>query len=109
MEIGRFGVLRLTLFGVLTRRQATKCTMRTTVIVVAPPRFDQVLRMGDRFEAVHVETLVSETAVETFNKRVLHRLSRPDEVQLDAPTIGPFIKRLRGEFGAVIDRDRLRQ
>jgi len=58
LEIGHFCAVRLTLGGVLTRRQATERTMRTMVIVIAPPPFDQILGVGDRFEAVHVETFV---------------------------------------------------
>ena len=63
--------MRLTLCGVRTRRQVTECAMRTTVIVIAPPPFDEILGVGDRFEAVHVETFVPETAVETLEKRIL--------------------------------------
>ena len=95
--------------GVLTRRQVTECTVRTTVIVIAAPPFDQILGVGDRQEAVHVETLVSQPPVETFDKRVLHGLAGPDEVQFDAPSVGPLVEGLGREFGAVIDRDRLRQ
>jgi hypothetical protein len=109
LEFGRFRAAYLTLFGVLTRRQVTECAVRTKVIVVAAPRFDQALRVRDRFEAVHVETCIAEATVEAFDKRVFYGLAGPDEVEGDAPSLGPLVERLRGEFGAVIDRNRLRQ
>ena len=49
MEPGRFSVVLLTAFGVLTRRQVAECTVWTTVIVIAPPIINEILGMGDRF------------------------------------------------------------
>src|SRR5688572_2806247 len=83
--------------------------MGPTVIVVVAPRIDNRLRVGDGFEAVHVEALISESAIKTLDKRVLHRLAGPNEVQRDTAPIGPFVEGLGREFGAVIDRDRLRE
>ena len=69
LEVGRFRALRLTLFGVLTRRQLTECTMRALVIVIVPPGFDQFLSMCDRHEAVHVQAHITQTAIETVDQR----------------------------------------
>ena len=109
LEVGHFCAVCLTLGGVLTRRQVTECTVRTTVIVIAAPSFDQIVGVGDRQEAVHVETFVAQPAVETLDKRVRRGLARPNEVERDAAPIGPFVQRLGREFGAVVDRDCLRQ
>ena len=68
-----------------------------------------VCACGDRFEAVHVQALVAQPAVETLDECVFHGLARPDEIQRDAALIGPFVQRLGHEFGAVIDGDGLRQ
>src|ERR1051325_11717676 len=75
------------------------------VNVIVPPCVDDRLRVGDRFEAVHVEALVTETAIETLDKCVLDWLPWPNEVQGDSASIGPFVERLRGEFCAVIHGD----
>ena len=83
--------------------------MGPMVIVIVTPGRDQRLGVRDGFKAVHVEALVSEAAVETFDKCVLHGLAGPNEVQRNAATVGPFVERLRREFSAVIDRDRLGQ
>src|SRR4051812_37795902 len=87
----------------------SKRAMGPMVIVIVTPRADDRLRVRDRFEAIHVETLVPETPVETLDKRVLHRLSGPDEIQGDPALVGPFVQRLRRKFGPVIDGDRFRQ
>jgi putative transposase len=63
--------------------------MRTMIIVITPPRFDQLLGMRDRHEAVHVEAFVAQPSVETLDKRILYGLSGPDEVQRDTPAIRP--------------------
>ena len=68
--------------------------MRTPLIVIVPPPFDHLLGVSHRHEAAYVETFVSQSAVETLDKRVLHGLAGPDEVQFDAPSVGPLVKGL---------------
>lgn len=50
--------------------------MGPMVIVIVLPRADDRLGVRDRFEAIHVQTFVPETPIETLDKRVLHGLSR---------------------------------
>jgi hypothetical protein len=76
------------------------------VIVVAPPRVDEALRVRDRFEAVHVETFIAEATVDAFDKRLRYGLAGPEEVEGDPTPIGPLVEDVRRAFGAVIDRNR---
>lgn len=55
-----------------------------------------------------IQAFVAELAVETLQVSVLHRLARFDEIQRDVVLIGPGVKRLAGELGAVIQGDPLR-
>ena len=64
----------------------------TVIVIVTPGSYDR-LRVGDGLEGVHVEALVAESAIETLDECVLHGLARPDEVQCDAPLVGPFVER----------------
>jgi hypothetical protein len=52
--------------------------VRTPVIVIVAPGVEELLRMGEVHEAVHIEALVSQAAVETLDKRVLDGLAGPD-------------------------------
>ena len=78
-------------------------------IVIAPPPLDQLLGVRDRQEGVHVETLVSQPAIETLDQRVLHRLAGPNEVERHVAPIRPLVERLGRELRAVVDCDRLRE
>ena len=46
---------------------------------------------------------------ETLIKALSHGLSRPNGIQRDPASVGPFVQRLGREFGTVIDRDGLRK
>src|SRR4029453_6541702 len=79
---GSNGQLFLTLPGVLVRCQMAERAVRPALIVIDPPRFDLGPGGLDRRELMHVQTLVAKAPVEGLNKGVLHRFSRPDEIQL---------------------------
>ncbi len=79
--------------------------MRTTLIVVEPPRFDDGPGLSKRGKLVHVQTLVSQSSVKRFNTGVSHWLAGPNNVELHAPPIGPFFECSRLEFGIMIHRD----
>ena len=55
---------------------------------------------------MHVQTLVPQATVKRFNEGIFHGFTRPNEVELDAPPIGPIFQRSRLEFRPMIDRDR---
>ena len=82
--------------------------MWPALIVVQSPGFDLGLRVGDRRELVHVQTLVPEPPIERLDKRVFDGLAGADEVELHAAAIRPVFERPRLELGAVIHGDRAR-
>ena len=81
--------------------------MRTGNVVSLAPFGEDTLRFEERMEVVLVETFISEPAVETFDKRILHGLPRRDMVQLNAAIGRPSKHRERTHFRAVVENDRL--
>src|SRR5690348_6003329 len=79
--------------------------MRPTPIVFATPGTDDLLSFVERREPVVVETLTAKRAVQTFNERILVRLSRLDEVQLNTILMRPLIHRRSGEFRPIVGPD----
>jgi len=61
--------------------------------MVEPPGFDNVLGLGHRGELVYIQTFISQSADKGFNKGILHGFARSNEVELDAPPIGPIFER----------------
>jgi hypothetical protein len=57
---------------------------------------------------VHVQTLVSQSAVTRFTEGVFHGFAGPNNVELHATTTGPIFERPRLEFGAMIHCDGFR-
>ena len=56
-------------------------------------------------EDMRVETLVTQSAIEAFNKAVLHRLTRCDEVPGHTALPAPFEHDVRGKLRAVVGDD----
>lgn len=54
---------------------------------------------------MHVQTLVSRSAVQGFNNGILHGFAWSNEVELHALPIDPIFERPRLGFGAIIHRD----
>ena len=81
--------------------------MWTMVIVVVLPGLQFLTGIVQRDELVDVQALVAQPTVERLDQPVLRGLSRPDEIELDAASIGPLVERLGRELGAVVDGDRL--
>ena len=54
-------------------------------IVVDAPRFDLLLRVGQRRELVDVQTLIAQPAVKGFDEGVFHGFARANEVELHTP------------------------
>lgn len=76
------------------------------VIVIVAPGVQECLGVGEVDEAVDVQTLIAQAAVETLDKRVLHGLSGPDEVQGDPTAVGPLVQGVRRELRTVVARGR---
>ena len=54
------------------------------LIVVPPKGIDLLLRVVQRREPVHIQTLLSKPTIEGFNRRVVGRFAAPAEVEDDA-------------------------
>ena len=79
------------------------------LIVIPPKRVDLLLRVINRREPMHVQTLFAESSVERFDGRVVGRLTAATEVEDDAVRVGSQIHRGADELGAVVAVDALRQ
>jgi len=67
--------------------------VRPVAVVVEPPGRDRSDRIGQVTNQRRVQALVAELPVEALDERVLHRLARLDEPQLDPTLVGPLIIR----------------
>ncbi len=76
--------------------------MRPVLIVIDSPGFNLLSGIVQRDEHLRVQTLVSKSAVDTLDHRILHGFTRSDEIELDPMFVCPGVKRLRGKFGAVV-------
>ena len=79
--------------------------MGSVVIVVAPPCVDDEFGVAKAVEEMLVETFVTQSAIEAFNKAVLHRLTRCDEVPGHTALLAPFEHDVRGKLRAVVRDD----
>jgi len=82
--------------------------MRAALIVVEPPGFKDLLRLHYRGKLVHVQTLVSQSAVTRFTEGVFHGFAGPNKVERHGTTRGPLFERPRLEFSAMIHCDGFR-
>lgn len=57
--------------------------MRSHFIVRDPPPLDDVLRLGEALEPVHVQALVLELAANTLDESIVLWTPRRDEVKLN--------------------------
>lgn len=92
--------------GELGRPDAATAAVRPDLVVVAPPRTDHLAGLDERREAVLVEALVAEFAVEALNKAVLHGTARRDQQVLDAVLLRPGDEGPAGELRAVVGAHR---
>jgi hypothetical protein len=75
--------------------------VRTELVVILPPRFDQLPGFGEPEEKMFIKALVAKFAVEALDESVLHRLAGLDVVPGD-PLGGPAQHRIAGQFGSVV-------
>ncbi len=59
--------------------------------------FDKESGLGERDKPVLVKAVVAESAIEAFNKSVLHGLSRLDVMKGDARRSSPEVKSFAGQ------------
>ena len=58
---------------------------------------------------MQVETVLAHLSIEALDERVLRRLTRLDEVQLDEVVVGPLVEHAARELRAAVAHDRARQ
>ena len=75
--------------------------MRAHVIVVEAPTRDELPRFGQIQESMLIQAFVPESAVESFNVSILHRLARLD-IMPSHPAWNPPENGHTSQFGAVI-------
>lgn len=63
--------------------------MRTLLIVIDPPRFDDGLRVGEGCELMDVQAFVPQARVKRFDMPIVGRLSQSGEVEGHAVRVGP--------------------
>ena len=63
----------------LVRGTIAQGTVRTHRIVIASPQIEPSLRIGERDKLLRVQALVTQSPIERFDERVLHRLARTNE------------------------------
>lgn len=71
-----------------------KRTVRSALVVVKPPGFDEQLGISQTREPVGMETLIPKLAVEAF-----------DELQLDTVVVCPLIQHLARQRDAVVEHN----
>src|SRR5688572_9144811 len=79
------------------------------LIVVPPKRVDLLLRVLQRREPVHVQTLFPKSSVERFDRGVVRRFAAPTEVEDDSVGIRPQIHGRTDKLGPVVAVDPLRE
>lgn len=79
--------------------------MGSVVVIIAPPCVDEEFGVAKAVEEMLVETFVAQASVEAFNKAVLHRFSRCNEVPGHTALLAPFEDDVRRKLYAVIRDD----
>ena len=79
------------------------------LIIVPPKRIDFLLRVLQRREPMHVQTVETQASIEGFDHGVVRGLAAPAEVQDHAVGVRPQIHRGTDELGPVVAIDPLRQ
>src|ERR1051325_1312240 len=72
------------------------------------PRGDDAARVLETDEPVLVEAFVAEPSIEAFDKAVLHRFSRLDELEFHAVLLSPLIESVADELRTVVADDAAR-
>jgi hypothetical protein len=75
------------------------------LVVLLPPRLDFVARIGQVLEPVGVQTFVPKSAVEAFDKAVLHWLAGLNEHQRDIPLFRPCDEASARELRTIVEAE----
>ena len=77
----------LTVGGELDWGQSTKRAVWPVVVIVMLPCLQHLPNLIQRSKLINVQTLITQSAVKSFNQPVLGGFARPDEVELHAPQV----------------------
>src|SRR5690606_2644401 len=81
--------------------------MRSPLIVVQAPVADLFAGMSKIPEPMFIQTLIPEFSVKALDVTILHRLSRLDQLQLNAMMVSPLIQCSASKFRPLIGSDGL--
>lgn len=76
------------------------------LFVIPSPGRDASADFSRRTEPVLIEAFIPKLAIEGLNEGITRGLAKLDRLQLDVVMVGPRIKRLAGEFTALVGADR---
>src|SRR5579862_1332585 len=86
----------------LVRREIVEARMRSNLVVVPPPCFDDDLGFSARTKPFQAQTLVAEFAVKALRDAILPRLAGLDQCRADPLRDDPGQECLGYELGSVI-------
>ena len=93
----------------LQRRGIASRPVGPTPVVFLMPGFDRRLGLCHIQKPVPIQTLLSEAAIECFDKRIIGWLARSGEIQLDSLTVGPEVQIPGHKLRTVIDSNTFRE
>lgn len=82
--------------------------MRYLLVVVGQPLFGLFADLAQRAEYVHIQYATPVAAVEAFDKTVLHRTPRLDEIQRDTLALSPLGQGQCNKFRAIVQTQLVR-
>ena len=75
--------------GKLLWRDIIESHVRPSLIVVAPPSFDDRFGVFHGFEPMHVQALVAQRSIEGLHVTVIGRFAGPTEIDAGFAVVGP--------------------
>ena len=81
--------------------------MRTRLTIFGTPHRERDVVLCQRQVEHLIQQLVAQATIEAFDKAVLHRLARRDEVPVHGDGIGPSQNGVAGKFRAVVSHSHL--
>ena len=81
-------------------------TMWPMLVVVPAPGSDQDTSLRQTRKPVVIQTLVPESAIEAFDKRILGRFACLNQLELNSMLTSPLVECVTGKFRALVCPDR---
>jgi len=76
--------------------------MGSNQIVILLPAGELLAHILEGDEHFHIQALITEPPIETFDETILDGLARPNKIQLNTVAVGPGIHNTTGEFAPII-------